>query len=50
MLKAMSVEPVRKSPVRKVYERPAIIHSEKVEARAILCNKSPGTCKGPAHS
>jgi hypothetical protein len=35
---------------RKPYSRPAIVHSERSEARAVLCNKGPGTCKGPAHS
>ena len=50
MLKAVTVESVRKTPVRKVYERPAIVHSEKAEARAVLCGKSPAGCKGPAHS
>jgi len=34
----------------KAYSRPAIIHSEKTEARAVLCNKAPSACKGPAHS
>lgn len=35
---------------RKTYSRPAIIHSEKTEARAVLCNKAPSACKGPAQS
>ncbi len=33
------------------YERPAIIHSERVEARALVCAKVPSQCNpGPAHS
>jgi len=42
--------PETKIPARKPYSRPAIVHSEKPEARAVLCNKVPGDCKGPVHS
>jgi hypothetical protein len=36
---------------KKPYEAPAIVHTEKVEARAVTCIKSPGQCKpGPAQS
>ena len=29
--------------MKKTYERPAIIHTEKLEARAISCSKEDGT-------
>ena len=33
--------------MKKNYERPAIIHTEKLEARAVSCAKeSDGTCPG----
>jgi hypothetical protein len=32
--------------MKKPYEKPAIIHSEKVEARAVECSKGTDTC-GP---
>ncbi len=36
---------------KKTYERPAIIHTEKLEARATNCNKADDlTCVGPAQS
>ena len=36
---------------KKPYEAPAIIHTEKVEARAVSCIKGPSQCKpGPAQS
>lgn len=36
---------------KKPYYAPAIIHTEKVEARAVTCIKNPSTCKpGPAQS
>jgi len=36
---------------RKAYSPPAIIYSERVEARAVLCNKAAGTCTfGPSDS
>lgn len=32
---------------KKSYEKPAVIHTEKLEARAVVCDKSdPGTCGG----
>jgi hypothetical protein len=30
--------------MKKSYERPAIIHTEKLEARAIMCNKADDGC------
>ena len=46
-----SSESGSKPAVRKAYSRPAIIHSERTEARAVLCNKGPSGCiTGPAHS
>jgi len=30
--------------MKKPYEKPAIIHTEKVEARAVQCSKSNDTC------
>ena len=30
--------------MKKTYESPAIIHTEKLEARAITCNKSDDSC------
>ncbi len=37
---------------KKTYERPAIVHTEKLEARATTCNKADGaTCApGPIQS
>jgi hypothetical protein len=32
--------------MKKAYEKPAIIHSEKIEARAVSCVKSDNAC-GP---
>jgi len=32
--------------MKKSYEKPAIIHSEKIEARAVSCSKSDDTCAG----
>jgi hypothetical protein len=31
---------------RKPYERPAIVHTEKIEARAVVCDKADETCAG----
>jgi hypothetical protein len=38
--------------MKKPYEKPAIIHSEKVEARAVQCSKSTDSCgaTGPVTS
>ena len=38
--------------MKKAYEKPAIIHTEKIEARAVTCSKSTDQCKaiGPATS
>ena len=33
--------------MKKPYVKPAIIHSEKVEARAVICSKSTDAC-GPS--
>ncbi len=30
--------------MKKSYEKPAIIHTEKIEARAVTCIKSDDTC------
>jgi hypothetical protein len=30
--------------MKKTYQKPAIVHSEKIEARAVACNKESGTC------
>jgi hypothetical protein len=36
---------------KKPYEAPAIIHTERVEARAVTCIKAPSQCNpGPAQS
>ncbi len=32
--------------MKKTYEKPAIIHTEKIEARAVSCAKSDGTTCG----
>lgn len=32
--------------MKKSYEKPAIIHSEKIEARAAACSKSDDLCRG----
>jgi hypothetical protein len=31
--------------MKKTYEKPAIIHSEKIEARAVSCAKSDSACQ-----
>lgn len=38
--------------MKKTYEKPAIIHTEKIEARAVSCSKSNDQCKtiGPVAS
>jgi len=30
--------------MKKTYEAPAVVHTEKLEARAIVCNKSDVNC------
>ena len=35
---------------KKSYERPAIIHTEKLEARATNCSKADQGCTGPIQS
>lgn len=30
--------------MKKTYERPTIVHTEKLEARAINCNKADDSC------
>jgi hypothetical protein len=30
--------------MKKTYEKPAIVHTEKIEARAVTCTKSTDTC------
>jgi hypothetical protein len=32
--------------MKKTYEKPAIIHSEKIEGRATVCNKADDSCVG----
>jgi hypothetical protein len=32
--------------MKKVYEKPAIIHTEKIEARAVSCAKDSSTVSG----
>jgi hypothetical protein len=37
--------------MKKTYEKPAIIHTEKLEARAVTCSKADGSCgSGPIQS
>lgn len=38
--------------MKKAYEKPAIIHSEKIEARATACSKGDNACRdtGPVTS
>ena len=31
--------------MKKTYEKPAVIHSEKIEARAVTCSKSNDACR-----
>ena len=31
--------------MKKSYEKPAIIHSEKIEARAAACSKADDSCR-----
>ena len=30
--------------MKKTYERPTIVHTEKLEARAVMCNKADESC------
>ena len=32
--------------MKKNYEKPAVIHTEKLEARAVVCTKSDDGCNG----
>ena len=32
--------------MKKNYEKPAVIHTEKLEARAVSCNKAVDDCNG----
>jgi len=37
--------------VKKTYERPAILHTEKLETRAVVCTKADASCSsGPIQS
>jgi hypothetical protein len=37
--------------MKKTYERPAIVHTEKLEARAVICSKATEACNaGPIQS
>jgi hypothetical protein len=33
--------------MKKSYERPAIVHTEKLEARAVMCQKADDSCGSP---
>jgi hypothetical protein len=33
---------------KKVYEKPAVVHTEKLEARAVVCDKADESCGGGA--
>jgi len=51
--KADIASPSRMFPAngRMEYHRPAIIHTERIEARAMVCSKAPSHCHpGPAYS
>lgn len=38
-------------PMKKTYERPAVVHTEKLEARAVTCTKADAeTCTAPIQS
>jgi len=32
---------------KKTYERPEIVHTEKLEARATVCEKADSSCQSP---
>ncbi len=34
----------REAKARKPYEKPAIVYSQKVEARAVVCSRANDTC------
>lgn len=38
--------------MKKAYQKPAIVHTEKIEARAVTCSKSNDSCasQGPITS
>ena len=37
--------------MKKIYDRPAILHTEKLEARAVACSKASDSCTaGPIQS
>lgn len=37
--------------MKKTYERPVIVHTEKLEARAVTCSKASDSCgAGPIQS
>lgn len=37
--------------MKKTYERPVIVHTEKLEARAVACTKADDSCaSGPIQS
>ena len=31
---------------KKIYESPTIVHTEKLEARAVICTKADDSCAG----
>lgn len=36
--------------MKRAYEKPAVVHTEKLEARAVVCGKSDGGCAAPISS
>jgi hypothetical protein len=32
--------------MKKTYERPAVVHTEKLESRAVTCDKADQSCQG----
>ena len=45
-LRKMGINPIDSGGggMKKTYDRPAIIHTEKLEARAVSCNKADDSC------
>ena len=35
---------------KKIYEKPAVLHAEKLETRAVVCAKADETCMAPLQS
>lgn len=36
--------------MKKAYEKPAVVYSEKLEARAVVCGKADSGCAAPIAS